>query len=470
MGSVGEVDRSCLFPTVSASVSSFPDVQSTYACLGTPHAIAFAAVLRLPLELALALRYLRPKRTFVSVITVLCILGVAIGVAVLIIVISVMSGFHRELREKLIGFEAHLKVGQVGKPLTDWEDVADRVRAFPGVRGVAPFIQGQVLLQTQPDSLGRNTQSAAPFVRGLDTVLEAEVSVLTESVVRGDFDLSGQGLVVGSTLAYNLGLEVGDTVAVYTTRAIDQMLASIKRGDPEVRVAENFTVQGVFQVGFDQIDASFVGISLWNAQDMFAMDDAVSGLTVMLHDSDPANTYRIQRELEELLGLDYRTLSWMESNGELLGAVEVEKDVMLIILFFVMVVAAFCIVCSQIAFVIRKTRDIGILKGLGASHGQVVSVFLLQSFSVGCLGVIAGLGAGLFGVAVRNEFLHWMRTLTGRELFPQSIYHFSSLPALVLPGDLLLICGISLGMCLLAGVIPAWIAASLKPVQALRNE
>jgi lipoprotein-releasing system permease protein len=427
-------------------------------------------VQRLPIELGLALRYLRPKRTFVSVITLLCILGVAIGVAVLIIVISVMSGFHRELREKLIGFEAHLKVGKIGSPVLDWESVADQVRAHPAVRGVAPFIQGQVLLQTQPDHPGMGTQSAAPYVRGLDAVLEAEVSVLTTSVIDGDFDLGGQGLVVGSTLAYNLDLHVGDTVAVYTTRAIDQMLASMKRGDPEVRVAENFKVQGIFQVGFDQIDATFVGISLWNAQDMFALGDAVSGLTVMLHNSEPGHTYGVQRELEEMLGLDYRTISWMESNGELLGAVEVEKDVMLIILFFVMVVAAFCIICSQIAFVVRKTRDIGILKGLGATHGQVISVFLLQSFSVGCLGVLAGLGAGLFGVAVRNEFLMAMRKVTGRELFPQAIYHFSSLPALVLPGDLILICGLSLAMCLVAGVVPAWIAASLKPVDALRNE
>lgn len=427
-------------------------------------------MLHLPVELALALRYLRPKRTFVSVITLLCILGVTTGVAVLIIVIAVMSGFDRELREKLIGFDAHLRVGMVGQPMAEWESVAEKLRTHPSVRGVAPFVMGQVLMQTQPDSELVGAQSRAPFIRGIDPEWEKDVSVLLESAIDGEFDLGGQGVVVGSSLAADLGIRVGDKVAIYTTRAIDQMLASMRRGEPEVRVAENYDVHALFQVGYEQIDATFVGLSLWNAQDMFAMGDAVSGLTVMLHDSDAGNTRRVQMELEELLGWDFRVISWMDANGDLLGAVEVEKDVMLIILFFVMVVAAFCIVCSQIAFVIRKTRDIGILKGLGATTRQVVTVFMIQSFSVGFLGVFAGLLTGLAGIAVRNDFLLLMRKVTGRELFPQAIYQFSTLPALVLPKDLLIICGVSLVMCLIAGVVPAWIAASLKPVDALRNE
>jgi lipoprotein-releasing system permease protein len=160
----------------------------------------------------------------------------------------------------------------------------------------------------------------------------------------------------------------------------------------------------------------------------------------------------------------------MDENRDLLGAIEVEKDVMLIILFVVMLGAGFCIICSQIAFVIRKTREIGILKAMGATTGQVVGVFLAQSSLVGVLGVASGLALGTGGVWIRNDFLLWMRRLTGRELFPQSIYSFAQIPAEVLPSDVTLICGVSLAMCLLAGVVPAWIAASMRPVEALRND
>lgn len=427
-------------------------------------------MLRLPFELSLALRYLRPKRTSVSVITLICILGVMIGVAVLIIVIAVMSGFDRELRGKLIGFNAHLKVGWQGRPVQDWESIQQQLEKVPGVRGVAPFILGQVLMQTQPDPGRSSPQSFAPYVRGIHPALEGRVTVLTNSVIEGEFDLRGNGLLVGSTLADILGIRVNDRVAVYSTHAIDRMLKSRSRTEMEAVPAENFVVRGIFSVGYDQIDATFVGMSLANAQDLYQLGDAVSGLTVMLHDSEPFNTRRAQAQIESLLGPDTKVMAWMDESRDLLEAIAVEKDAMLIILFFVMVVAAFCIVCSQIAFVIRKTREIGILKGLGATTGQVVSVFMLQSFAIGLFGVLAGLAAGCAGVAVRNDFLLFMRRVTGRELFPQSIYSFARIPAEVQSNDLILICGVSLGMCLLAGLVPAWIAASMKPVEALRND
>ncbi len=403
-------------------------------------------------------------------ITLLCILGVALGVAVLIIVIAVMSGFDQELRTKLIGFNAHLKVGIPGRPLEDWRGTMDRVAEVPGVRGVAPFVLGQVLMQTQPDPRLANPQSFAPYVRGIDPGLEGRVSSLTNSIVEGSMDLRGSGLVVGASLADLLNLHVGDRVAIYSTHALERMLSSRNRGQQEAVPAEDYEVRGIFSVGYEQIDASFIGMSLVNAQDLYALDDQVSGLSVMLDRSDPATTLQMQEAVGTHLGRPFRVVSWMDENSDLLGAIEVEKDAMLVILFFVMVVAAFCIVCSQIAFVIRKTREIGILKGLGATTGQVVAVFLIQSSAVGMVGVVAGLLGGLGGVAVRNDFLHLMRTVTGRPLFPQSVYSFAELPALVLPGDLTVICGVSLGMCLLAGVIPAWIAASMKPVEALRNE
>ncbi len=427
-------------------------------------------MLRLPFELGLALRYLRPKKNFVSVITLFCVLGVMLGVAVLIVVIAVMSGFDLELRRKLIGFNAHLKVVTPGRPLLEWEATMGRLEKQSGVRGVAPFILGQVLMQTQPDPRLRGPQSFAPIVRGIDSELEGRVSVLTNRVIEGEFDLRGAGVLVGSTLADQLRVSVGDRVALHSTAALDRMLKSRKTPEPELVPAEDYEVRGIFQVGYDQIDASFIAVSLANAQELFNQGEGVNGLSVMLDDSSVENTRLRQEEIEVVLGPEFRVVSWMDENRDLLGAIEVEKDAMLIILFFVMVVAAFCIICSQIAFVIRKTREIGMLKGMGATRGQVVAVFLAQSSMVGVVGVLMGVGAGVLMVAVRNDFLRFMRWVTGRQLFPQSIYSFAEIPALVLPHDLALICGVSLIMCLLAGVVPAWIAASMRPVEALRND
>ncbi len=427
-------------------------------------------MLRLPFELGLALRYLRPKKNFVSVITLFCVLGVMLGVAVLIVVIAVMSGFDVELRRKLIGFNAHLKVVTPGRPLLEWEATMGSLEKQPGVKGVAPFILGQVLMQTQPDPSLRGPQSFAPIVRGIDSELEGRVSVLTNRVIEGEFDLRGAGVLVGSSLADQLRVSVGDRVALHSTAALDRMLKSRKTREPELIPAEDYEVRGIFQVGYDQIDASFIAVSLVNAQELFNQGEGVNGLSVMLDDSSVENTRLRQEEIGARLGPEFRIVSWMDENRDLLGAIEVEKDAMLIILFFVMVVAAFCIICSQIAFVIRKTREIGMLKGMGATTGQVVAVFLAQSSMVGVVGVLMGVGTGVLMVSIRNDFLHFMRWVTGRQLFPQSIYSFAEIPALVLPHDLALICGVSLVMCLLAGVVPAWIAASMRPVEALRND
>jgi lipoprotein-releasing system permease protein len=432
--------------------------------------LASRRVLTLPFELGLALRYLRPKKNFVSVITLFCVLGVALGVAVLIVVISVMSGFDLELRRKLIGFNSHLKVVTPGRPLGEWDRVMAAVEKQPGVKGVAPFIIGQVMMQTEPNPERRGPQSFAPLVRGIDVELEGRVSVLTNRVIEGDFNLRGAGVLVGSTLADQLGISVGDRVALHSTTAMERMLKSRKGKQPELVPAEDFEVRGIFQVGYDQIDASFIAVSLVNAQELFDQGEGVNGLSVMLEDSTPENTLRRQQQLREALGPEFRVISWLDENRDILGAIEVEKDAMLIILFVVMIVAAFCIVCSQIAFVIRKTREVGMLKAMGARTGQVVMVFLAQSSMVGVVGVVLGVGAGVMMVAIRNDFLRFMRWATGRQLFPQSIYSFAEIPALVLKEDLILICGVSLVICLLAGVVPAWIAASMRPVEALRNE
>ena len=423
---------------------------------------------RLPFELMLALRYLRPKRTFVSIITLISVIGVALGVAVLIIVISVMSGFDHDLRGKILGFNAHLKIYAHGQTLENYEQVMDRVASNKNVRGIAPFVLGPVLLETQPTN-GQQSAFATPFMRGVDPGHAADVSVLPQSIVSGKFDLSGRGLVVGSEFAEIYGLSVGDRVSIYSPAELKKMKDHRGKANEEAILPDEYTVTGIFDVGYYDYDATVVVTSLENAQDLYALGDSVHGLMVMLQ--DPYQAPAVRRQLEAALGPGYSISTWTEENSAILGALVVEKNVMFILLLCIVAVAALCILSAQITFVIRKTREIGMLKALGAKNPQISAVFLGQSAIIGALGVLAGLGLGVLAVSYRNEFLEFMRRTTGWQLFPQSIYGFGELPAIIMPQDVAIICGISFIMiCIIGGVLPAILAGILKPVEALRYE
>jgi lipoprotein-releasing system permease protein len=429
---------------------------------------------RLPFELALALRYLRPKGTPVSIITLICVLGVMLGVAILIIVISVMTGFGDLLRAKVLGFNSHLKIEQFQGPLENWREVVQKVKAHPDVAGVAPYVLCQVLVETQPRDTRISPQAVGAVVRGVDSELESSVSIIPKNMVEGSFDLRPDAVLVGSVLARSLHLHVGDRIALYSVRQLKRMRESDKRGQSEVRPAAELDVTGIFDVGFNEYNATLLVTSLADAQDFqgLVLDDKdfVSGVHVNLKNYDERVTLRVADQLRKILPPELEVITWMEENQTLLGAVAVEKDMMYYLLFFIMIVAAFCIICSQLAFVMQKTREIGVLKSLGASRPQVITLFLAQSSAVGLSGVILGVLGGVVAVHYRNQFLGAMRRMTGRELFPAEIYNFSELPAAIVPGDLIVICGVSLIMCLVAGVVPAWIAASMKPVEALRHE
>ena len=421
---------------------------------------------RLPFELLLSLRYLRPKRTFVSVISLISVVGVMLGVAVLIIVISVMSGFDRQLREKLLGFNSHLKVLQTQTTMQRYEEVMGPVASNKLVKGVAPFVLGKVLLETQ-NSVG-GALVDAPWLRGVDAKLEGNVSVLTNSVITGKFDLSGPGMLVGADMARALKLRVGDKVSVYSPRQLQKMKEQKDKKNAEMTTATEFEIRGIFDVGYYEFNAQVVVVSLVNAQDMYDLGDAVHGLLVMLH--DPFQAAVVRDQLREVLGLGFTIPIWPEENSGILNALAVEKNVMFYLLFFIMIVAAFGICSALITFVVQKTREIGILKAVGATNAQVMWIFLSQSVIVGVLGVITGFGLGILAVHYRNEFLRLMNRLTGWELFPAAIYNFAELPALIVPGDIAIICGGSLVICVLAGLLPAWNAGRLKPVEALRHE
>jgi len=420
---------------------------------------------RLPLELLLSLRYLRPRRTFVSIITLISVLSVTLAVAVLIIVISVMSGFDKELRDKILGFNTHLKISQYDGTLQDYAAVMGIVKSNANVRGVSPFILGPVLAQNETDT--NHSLFNVPWVRGIDPQTEGEVSVLPKSIVDGKLDLENngmRGLLVGTEFARNMGLGVGDKINIHSPRNMERM-----RSNSDLKIApDEFEVRGIFDVGYFEYNASIVVMSLEDAQDLYGLGDSVHGLLVMLN--DPYQADAVREELRASLGPGFKIKTWIEENSSLFSSLVVEKNVMFIVLFFIMIVAALCMSSTLITFVVQKTREIGMLKALGISQLQVMTIFLSQSVMVGIIGVTTGFGLGILAIHNRNEFLHFLRRTTHLELFPADVYAFHELPALVVPGDIMIICGTALVLCILSGVVPAWAASRLKPVEALRHE
>src|SRR3954471_23081857 len=436
---------------------------------------------RLPFELLLALRYLRPKRTFVSVITLISVIGVSLGVAVLIIVLSVMTGFDHRLRDQILGFNTHLDITIPGHTIANYPELVRKITANPLVKAAGPLVVEQVLIKTEPQD-GGQPRVGGPLLRGMDPRLETNLTVLPNHIIEGAFDVSDRGLLIGSDFADEKQLSVGDKVVVYSPSDLKKWEEAYQQEHEEEQKGGNtapkkafkmpapphFEIRGIFHVGYYEFDANWIMASLEDAQELYNLSNTVHGIMAVLH--DPYAAPRAARELRAQLGPQYKFTTWIDKNSNLLNALIVEKNVMFYLLFFIMIVAALCILSALITFVVQKTREIGMLKALGATDLQVAAIFLSQGALVGALGDILGYGLGILALAYRNEFLHVMNRTFGFELFPASIYGFSQLPALIVPGDILLICGSAWIICLLGGLIPAWRAGRLQPVEALRYE
>lgn len=430
--------------------------------------------MQLPFSLFLALRFLKPKRTFVSVITVVSVLGVTLGIAVLILVISVMTGFDLELRRKVLGFDPHVVISAGGPPLQNWRDIAPKLSGYKGVNHSAPFVQGPVLLATG-DGVVRSAQ-----IRGIDPTLEAARPGMTESLVAGDFKLEGDSAILGLDLARSLDVRVGSKITIYPAKDFAPILealteaeqasnpkAALKKLRSLVLPAE-LEVTGIFSSGRYQVDAEMLLVPLHIGQELYGLGDAVHGVSVWLKEPYTAPAYAEKfrnKAFPELF-----SLTWIDLNREIFDAIRLERNTMFFLLLFIVIVAAFSIMNTLITVTVMKTREIGVMKALGATRTQIIWVFLTQGMVVGAFGNLTGVGLGLTIMHWRNEFKDWLAERLGIEIFPPGIYQFREIPAELIPQDLAIICISAFVICSLAALLPAMVAARLEPVKALRHD
>ena len=432
----------------------------------------------LPFSYFIALRYLRPKRTFLSVITLISIIGVVLGISVLIIVISVMTGFERELERKVIGFEAHITISpDPNSFVSNWRDAVKLAEKTPGVVAATPTTLEPVIVEFQKSRM-------TLLVRGIDPDQGGDrVLGLKSVMVAGKFDLEGDKCVVGSELASVLGLQVGDKLTIYSGGSPSHIIDLLKEAQdqPEKKekiqqaisliVPTELEVTGIFSTGRYVYDSNYVIAPLNIGQELYDLGDAVH--FVLVKTADPYNV----EETKALLNPELRQLNpplhavtWIDQNREYLEALRVERTTMFFILTFVVIVAAFGIMSTLITTTVQKTREIGVMKALGATMGQILWAFLAQGTLVGFFGTLIGLGTGIFLVQYRNQVRDFLAQVFHIHLFPASVYQFSEIPAEIVPHDVMIICVSGFIICTVAALIPAFFAARLDPVKALRYE
>jgi lipoprotein-releasing system permease protein len=463
----------------------FSSVNRIITPLRIPLDVALIPCIRLPHDLLkpsfslfLALRYLKPKRTFVSTITLISVLGVTLGITVLIVVISVMTGFDHELRRKVLGFDPHLVLHN-STFLEKWRPMEQTLATAPGVVAAAPFVQGPVLVEHQ----GRRL---TPQMRGIDPEKEIRVSDIRGTIRFGQFDLDGDKALIGSALAQELEVTVGDTITVFSPGNINQIVDEIHKAELEpgnkktlndlrsLVLPQQLTVSGIFETGRFVFDSEYVLVPLYIGQELYGLRDGIHGIGI--RSQDPNHPEILRDQLRPLLGPHSNTLqplqlrTWIELNQQIFDAIHMERNVMFFLLLFIVIVAAFGVMNTLITVTVQKTREIGVLKALGATRGQIVRVFLAQGMVVGLFGNLAGLAAGMSVIRWRNEFRDFLSATLRFDPFPASIYQFSSIPAEIVPRDVAVVCISAFFICSAAALFPAYAAARLDPVKALRSE
>lgn len=412
-----------------------------------------------PLEFFIGLRYTRAKRRnhFISFISLISILGVALGVAALITVLSVMNGFEKELRERILGMASHAIVTGLDGKLTDWSGLDERVRGTTDVVGSAPFIQMEAMLT-------RGRQVSGALVRGVLPDYEARVSDVGEHMLQGSLDrlVPGEyGIVVGRELAYVLGVRLGDKITVVTPQAAVTPAGILPR-------LRRFTVVGVFEVGMYEYDRATAFVHMADASKLFQMEERVSGLRLKLTDLFEAP--RLSRTLGRELGGGYWVRDWTQQHANFFRAVKTEKTVMFIILSLIVAVAAFNIVSTLVMVVTDKQSDIAILRTLGLPPAKVMLVFMIQGTVIGLLGTTFGVIGGVSLALNVETIVPAIEGLFNTQFIDPEVYYISQLPSDLRTPDVVRIGGIAFLISIIATLYPAWRAAQTHPAQALRYE
>ncbi|MCH7796445.1 MAG: lipoprotein-releasing ABC transporter permease subunit [Proteobacteria bacterium] len=411
-----------------------------------------------PFERMVAFRYLRARRQegFVSVIAVFSLLGIALGVATLIIVMAVMNGFRQELLTRILGINGHLSVYGEANRLADFDPIAERLGNVEGVVTVTPLIEGQVMVTAKGVAQGA-------VVRGLRLADLRRRKIVADNIQAGSLDdfKGSNAVVVGARLARKLGLRIGDKITLISPKGNATAFGTV----PRMRA---YNVVATFQVGMYEYDSSFVFMPLAAAQVYFKMPHEVTNLEVFVDDPDRAPA--IARDIQGAMGSALRIHDWQRVNASFFNAIQVERNVMFLILTLIIVVAAFNVISSLIMLVKDKGKDIAILRTMGATRGQIMRIFFIAGASVGTIGTMAGFGLGLSFARNIETIRQWIQGLTGTELFAAEIYFLSHLPAVVDPSEVATVVLMGLGLSFLATLYPSWRAARLDPAEALRYE
>jgi lipoprotein-releasing system permease protein len=417
-------------------------------------------------ELQIGLRYLKAKRksTFISIITFISTAGVALGVMALIIVLAVMTGFEEDLKEKILGTNAHVVVVRNGAPMEDYRQVMEKLKGFKGVTAATPFIYNQVML-----SSGKNVSGVV--LRGIDVSTDRLVTRLSRSVVDGTIDRlepkmsdgneAIPGLLVGKELAKHLNLSVGDKINVISPMGNITPLGMMPKMRP-------FRIAGIFNTGMFEYDSTLAYVSLGQAQSFFDLGDTVTGIQLKVE--DVYHTGQLAGSINRTLGSDYYARDWMQMNRNILFALKTEKIVMFIILTLIVLVAAFGIASTLFMVVMEKNRDIAILKSMGATGLSIMKIFVLEGLVIGIIGTALGVVSGLLIALNLEPIIAVIQKITGQNFFSKDIYYLDRFPSMVVPSDVVMISVTAVLISFVATLYPAWQASRMLPAEALRYE
>ncbi|PIP09060.1 MAG: lipoprotein-releasing system transmembrane subunit LolC [Syntrophobacteraceae bacterium CG23_combo_of_CG06-09_8_20_14_all_50_8] len=422
-------------------------------------------------EFFISLRYLRAKRkqVFVSVITLISIAGILLGVASLIIVLAVMNGFETDLRNKILGINSHVVLMEYGGPLRDYKRAMQEAGKVKGVVAATPFIYSQAMLKKGESASGvilRGLAYESAFnVINMGKMREGSIAFLSEKnrqPLKLNAELASMpGVVIGKELAKNMGIFIFDTVHILSPQGVSTPMGMTPR-------IKKFLVVGIFDSGFYEYDSTLAFLSLKDCQEFLNMGALVTGLEIKVDDIYHAD--RIARTLEKQLGFPYWARHWMEMNKNLFSALRLEKRVMFIILSLIVLVAIFNVITTLIMVVMEKSRDIAILKSMGATSGSVMKIFIYQGLTIGIIGTILGCAVGLAIASHLEKISLFIENLFGFKILPGDVYYLSSLPSQVNYGDVLIIVVGTLAVSLLATIYPSRRASRLDPAEALRYE